>query len=144
MISKYVYAFIILVALMLSSLTFIGGFGERYGLNDTRNFTNAQEAEFASISNSVYNYSQDVQNSTMAVTESTGEDSLIAGLWVIPQALTILAQIPWILTTFMTTIVGLGAALAFSLPYWVPGLVTAALILMFMFALAAIIWKWKV
>lgn len=139
-----IFALFLLTAAMLASLTFIGGFADNYDLNDTQDFEDDKYGEFMNVSTNLYNYSQDIQNTTSGVTQSSGEDNLLAGLWVIPQALSILVQLPSILIVFMSTIVGLGDSVGFGLPSWVPGLLTGFLTAAIFIAIASVVWKWKI
>jgi len=140
----YIFGLFLLVAAMLATLTYIGGFADNYDLNDTQDFEDEKYSEFINISTGMREYSQDVQNTTSAVTASSGEDNLIAGLWVIPQALTILVELPSILVTFMSSITHLGDSMGMSLPTWVPGLLTGFLVVGIFIAIASVIWKWKI
>lgn len=143
-LSKIIFAVVVLVVAMLGTFTFVGGFSEHYNLTDTEQFSGNKTQTFNSLSQKIYNYSQGTQQSVQNVTAAGGqESSLVAGLWVIPQALGILIELPNIILVSVDTITHLWDSIGIPIPIWVAGILLSVIILVTFLAIGSIIWKYK-
>lgn len=144
-LSKIIVAVIVLVAAMMGTFTFVGGFAEHNNLTDTEQFAANKTNTFSTLSDNIYNYSQDVQDTVQNTTASGGqESSLVAGLWVIPQALGILIELPNIIIISVDTVTHLGDSIGLPIPGWVYPIVFAIIICLTFIAVASVIWKYKI
>ena len=144
-LSKLIIGVFVVVFVMLGTFTFIGGFSEHYNLTETQEYAEDKGSSFENLSAKIYNYSQGTQTAVQNVTASGGQESnLLAGLWVIPQALTILSTIPEIILVSVDTLTHLGDASGMPVPDWVPIMLYAIIIALTFLAIGSIVWKYPI
>lgn len=140
-LSKIIFGSFLAVALMICMLTFTYGFAENYELNETMNYTNSSLSDFTVIREDMSETGEDIQNSTQGVLSSGGEsDSLIAGLWIIPEVLGALQIVPDVLISTNNIITYLLVDMI-GVPSWVPGLLITVITLSIFLIILAVLLK---
>jgi len=139
-LSKIIFGSFLAVALMICMLTFTYGFAENYGLNETMNYTNSSLSDFTGIREDMSDTSYGIQTNTSGVLSSGGEsDSLIAGLWIIPEVLGALQVVPDVLVSTNNIITYLLVDMV-GVPSWVSGyLITVLTLSVFLIILAVLL-----
>lgn len=143
-LSGIILGLFVLVGIMLSTYTFIGGFSAQYNLTETEDYADEKYDTFHNMSGNIYDYSVETQTSVQNVTAAGGEESsLVAGLWVIPQALGMLIKIPEIIYMMVSTVTHLGDSAGVPIPDWVSLMLAATIIVFVALAIGSIIWKYE-